>query len=268
MCELFAMSSSAPTNVRFSLEEFSRHGGLTGLHKEGWGIAYYLDDDVKLVKEPLPASDSACVRYIQDRPFASQLAISHIRRATQGAPVLSNCQPFVRELGGRMHVFAHNGDLDREQLCRLPLRAHRPVGTTDSEYAFCALLGRLMGPWLGARDVPPSLDERRSIVAAFAAEIRGFGPANFLYADGDVLFAHAHKRMRQAEGSWLPGLHLICRHCSGERVSLHAAGLSLSASDTEQHVVLVASVPLTAEDGWRVLREGEMVTMRDGTILP
>ena len=226
-----------------------------------------MDDDVKLVKEPLPASDSAYVRYIQDRPFASQLAISHIRRATQGAPVLSNCQPFVRELGGRMHVFAHNGDLDREQLCCLPLGAQRPVGTTDSEYAFCALLGRLMGPWLGARGVP-SLHERRSIVAAFAAEIRTFGPANFLYADGDVLFVHAHKRMRQAEGSWLPGLHLICRHCSGERGSLQAAGLSLSASGVEQHVVLVASVPLTAEDGWRALREGEIVAVRDGTILP
>jgi len=28
MCELFAMSSRVSADVRFSLEEFSRHGGL------------------------------------------------------------------------------------------------------------------------------------------------------------------------------------------------------------------------------------------------
>jgi glutamine amidotransferase len=237
-----------------------------GPHKDGWGIAYYSQGNVKLVREPLPASDSACVRYIQDRPFASQLAISHIRSATQGAPTLRNCQPFVRELGGRMHVFAHNGDLDQQQLRHLPLGVHRPVGVTDSEYAFCVLLGRLTELWLNARGMP-SLDERRFLVAAFAEEIREFGPANFLYADSDSLFVHAHKRMRQPEGSWLPGLHVICRHCSGERSSLHVDGLSLSTSGAEQQVVLVASVPLTTESGWRALDEGELIAVRDGKIL-
>jgi predicted glutamine amidotransferase len=266
MCELFAMSSSAPTNVHFSLQEFSRHGGLTGPHKDGWGIAYYSQGDVKLVREPLPASDSACVRYIQDRPFTTQLAISHIRRATQGAPTLSNCQPFLRELGGRMHVFAHNGDLDQRQLGALRLRTHRPVGVTDSEYAFCVLVGRLTELWLRSKDVP-SLAERLPVVEAFAAEIRAFGPANFLYADGDTLFVHSHKRMRQPEGSWRPGLHVLCRHCTGERSSLDTEGLSLSSDDTEQHVVLVASVPLTAETGWRALHEGELIAVRDGKIV-
>jgi predicted glutamine amidotransferase len=55
---------------------------------------------------------------------------------------MKNCQPFVRELGGRVHVFAHNGDLDIGALrAKLPLGGFRPVGDTDSEYAFCALLG-------------------------------------------------------------------------------------------------------------------------------
>jgi predicted glutamine amidotransferase len=267
MCELFAMSSSAPTNVHFSLEEFSRHGGLTGPHKDGWGLAYYSQGDVKLVREPLPASDSACVRYIQDRPFATQLVISHIRKATQGAPVLGNCQPFIRELGGRMHVFAHNGDLDLQAVRDLPLGTFRPVGGTDSELAFCALLGRLTGLWLDSPEVPP-LGDRLPIVEAFAAEIRQFGPANFLYADGDALFVHAHRRMRQPAGLWLPGLHLICRHCSGQVGTVDTAGLSLEGTDNDQHVVLTASVPLTSESGWRALSEGEIVVVRDGRIVP
>lgn len=266
MCELFAMSSDAPTDVRFSLEEFSRHGGLTGPHKDGWGIAYYVGKDVKLVKEPLPASDSACVHYIQERPFTSRLVVSHIRRATQGEHILANCQPFVRELGGRMHVFAHNGDLEPQRLHDLPLGRYRPIGTTDSEYAFCALLERLATLWLASPGVP-SIDERMRVVSAFAAEIRPLGPANFLYADRDALFVHAHKRLRTPSGAWQPGLHVLCRSCAGSTGRLSTEGLSVAGSQAEQHVVLVASVPLTEEVGWRALGEGEMLVVRDGRIL-
>ncbi|HEU4644615.1 MAG TPA: class II glutamine amidotransferase, partial [Burkholderiales bacterium] len=116
MCELFALSARQAANVRFSLEEFSRHGGLAGPHNDGWGIAWYEGADVRLVKEPSAASDSACLDFIQDHPFRSTLVMSHIRKATQGELTLANSQPFTRELGGRMHVFAHNGDLSSARL--------------------------------------------------------------------------------------------------------------------------------------------------------
>lgn len=260
------MSSNVPASVSYSLEEFSRHGGLTGPHKDGWGIAHYVQGDVRLVKEPLPASDSACLRFIQDHPFASALVISHIRKATQGAHTLVNCQPFVRELGGAMHVFAHNGDLDNRRLReRLPLGFHRPVGESDSEYAFCALLGRLAELWLAPGGIP-AFSARKSIVAAFAEELRGLGPANFLYADGDVLFAHGHKRTHGELGIRPPGLHVLCRHCARDTSALRTDGLAIMPTEREQRVVLVASVPLTGEAGWRALGEGELIAVRDGEV--
>ena len=264
------MSSNLPATVSYSLEEFSRHGGLTGPHKDGWGIAYYVDRDVRLVKEPLPASDSACVRFIRENPFTSSLVISHIRKATRGAHTLSNCQPFVREMGGAMHVFAHNGDLDDRRLKqRLRPGFHRPVGDTDSEYAFCALLGRLEQLWLGARKIP-AFSERTSVVARFAEELRALGPANFLYSDGDVQFVHGHQRTHANLGLRPPGLHVICRRCArgpGAVGSLSTDGLTIRSTDGEQRVVLVASVPLTTEPGWRGLGEGELIAVRDGAIL-
>jgi len=264
------MSSNLPATVSYSLEEFSRHGGLTGPHKDGWGIAYYLDRDVRLVKEPLPASDSACVRFIRENAFSSSLVISHIRKATRGAHVLSNCQPFARELGGSMHVFAHNGDFDDRRLReRLRLGFHRPVGDTDSEYAFCSLLGRLEDLWLAAGGVP-AFSERRSVVAGFAKELRGLGPANFIYADGDVLFVHGHKRTQEDKVMRPPGLHVICRRCareSGAAGSMSTDGLAIESTSGEQYVVLVASVPLTKEREWRGLREGELLAVRDGAIV-
>ena len=268
MCELFAMSSRVDADVNLSLEEFSRHGGLAGPHKDGWGIAYYAERDVRLFKDTRPAADSACVRFIRDNAFASSLVLSHIRRATQGALALRNCQPFVRELGGAMHVFAHNGHLAPRRLrAQLDAGACRPVGETDSEYAFCALLERLRRLWRGARGVPP-LAKRLALVARFAREIRALGPANFLYADGDALFAHGDRRSQPDGRVRAPGLWLLARRCPAGEGSLVAEGLSIeSASGGEQHVVLAASVPLTAEPGWRPLAEGELVAARRGMVI-
>lgn len=261
MCELFAMSSRRPTTVRMSLEEFSRHGGLSGPHKDGWGIAWYEDKDIRLVKERDPAASSACVRFIQTNPFSSALVMSHIRKATLGVVASRNCQPFVRELGGAWHSFAHNGDLKGIAAHRsFRAAGFRPVGETDSEQAFCALLDALRPLWSAGR-VPP-LGGRRRVVSGFAAAMRELGPANFLYCDGDALFAHAHRR-HQSDGTIkAPGMWRIARHCpaGGE---LTADGLRIESKYGEQEVLLVASVPLT-DEGWVALGEGELIVAQAG----
>jgi len=249
MCELFAMSSRSPVEVRSSLEAFARHGGLEAPHKDGWGLAYYADGDVRLVKEAEAASDSECMRFIHEHPFVSGVVISHIRKATQGRLAMKNCQPFARELGGRMHVFAHNGDLDLARLrTAIRLEQFHPVGDTDSEYAFCALLDRLRPLW---RRPIPAFQDRLAAVVRFAAEMRALGPANFLYADGDVLFIHGHKRSPGGgQPPRAPGLHVLSRACA-----------------PDQQVVITASVPLTQEPGWHSLTSGELLAVRGGEII-
>ena len=265
MCELFAMSSRLPTEVRFSLEAFSRRGGLAGRNKDGWGLAYYEESDVRLIKEPGPAAGSECVRFMQEHPFASSVVVSHIRRATRGTPAMRNCQPFQRELGGRVHVFAHNGDLDPAKLqARLRLGAYRPIGETDSEFAFCALLEQLAPAWRNG--AAPTLDRRRRIVEGFAAAIRELGPANFIYSDGEAVFLHGHRRMH---GDGLaphpPGLHVLQRHCGSHPSAWQGEGLNIAARP-EQDVLLAASVPLTDEAGWRALDEGELAVACGGIL--
>lgn len=256
MCELFAMSARHPATVQMSLEEFSRHGGLSGPHKDGWGIAWYDERDVRLVKEARPAADSACVRFMQSTPFATTLTVSHVRRATRGAVALRNCQPFVREMGGTWHCFAHNGDLTGiDAALPIPSQGHRPVGETDSEIAFCALLERLRPLWSGSSR--PSLASRREVVEAFAAPLRDLGPANFLYADGEALFAHGDRRHQDDGTVRPPGLWTLSRRCAagGE---LASPGLRIETPGTPQDVVLFASVPLT-DESWVPLSSGEVM---------
>jgi len=261
MCELFGMSTRTPSTVSMSLDEFSRHGGLSGPHKDGWGIAWYSERDLRVIKEAMAAADSACVRFIQDNPFVTPFAISHVRKATRGAVALRNCQPFAREMGGAWHCFAHNGDLHGLTPERAwPDGGARPIGETDSEVAFCELLQRLRPLW---RDgMTPALHARRLVVEQYAQDMRGLGPANFLYCDGDALFAHADRR-HQSDGTIRPpGLWMLTRHCAagGE---LATAGLRIEAHDAEQDVVLVASVPLTDEH-WVPLPQGEVLVAQAG----
>lgn len=265
MCELFAMSSRVPTAVTFSLDELARHGGLNGSLEDGWGIAYYDDGDARLVREAEPVSNSACLRFVREQQRSSNAVIAHIRTATQGERALKNSQPFGRELGGRMHVFAHNGKLaGLAGHPDLELGHYRPIGTTDSELAFCALLRRLEDLWLSAGT--PSIDDRLAGVSAFAESIRALGPANFIYSDSEVIFAHGHRRTQSDGHVRPPGLFSLCRSCALGGRPPDPVGVSIGTSGEAQEVVLVASVPLTDEQ-WEPVAEGEVICMAAGGIL-
>ena len=263
MCELFSMSSRYPATVSFSLEEFARHGGEAGPHTDGWGIAFYEQHDARLIREPESASDSPCIALIKKYYFRSQLVLSHLRKATFGEVSLANTQPFSRELGGRLHLFAHNGDLPGiEQHPDFGLISFQPIGATDSEHAFCHLMSMLEQIWRQAD--APGLASRYAAVAAFARKLRTLGPGNFLYSDGEYLFAHGHQRSQPGrDGFHPPGLYWLCRTCRLGQKPQPIRGLDLRYNDPEQRVVLIASVPLT-EEKWVPFGEGEILVCKEG----
>jgi predicted glutamine amidotransferase len=260
MCELFCMSSRAPATVNLSLTEFARHGGATAENKDGWGLAYYSECDALVIREPRPAYDSAEMRFVRTHQIGSDMVISHIRHASVGGVALRNTQPYQRELGGYLHVFAHNGTFD-DIFTRYPLSGRfQPIGSTDSEYAFCLLLDRLTRLWAD-RSVP-DVQARAQIIRDFASELRELGPANFIYADGDTLFAHGDRRTHE-DGIRPPGLHYVSRHCRNERQPVDVPGLTVSTAPGSQDIALVASVPLTDEQ-WTPFEVGQLLGLKGG----
>ena len=258
MCELLGMSSNRPSTVNLSISTLASHGAGAVSLRDGWGVAYSEGPDVRLIKDPGPASDSDWLRFLGDHSLRSNIVIAHIRTATMGARAYRNTQPFIRELGGRVHFFAHNGSLPHIfEKGGFDSAQFTPIGDTDSERAYCGLLDRLRHIWR-PRQVP-GLQERLSVVSAFAEELRTFGPANFLYSDGDVLFAHGHRRL-QASTTKVepPGLVYLHRLCPGPEQSSIAKGLTISGAD--QSLTLVASVPLNDEP-WTDLGEGEVLAI-------
>jgi len=266
VCELFAMSSRKPTAVTYSVNEFSRNGSKLRHNRDGWGIAFARDREPVLVKEPRPASDSPWVKFIAGQPIKTTTAIAHVRYASRGQPTMENTHPFRRALGRRIHLFAHNGTLTGiEQIVDEAALRYLPIGETDSELVFCTLLSRLERYY--DRNETPSLETRFDVFSGVCEEMKMLGPSNFLYYDGDVLFAHAHKRLYEEAGELVgprpPGLHIKrCWTCTlHERVI--CPGLEVELPD--QQTVLLASVPLD-DQGWEALPEGTVLALKDGQV--
>lgn len=267
MCELFALSSSSPTEVSFSLDEFSKHGGLTGHHRHGWGIAYYDKNTARIIKEASQASDSACLNFIKNYSILSQIIMSHIRYATQGEVSFRNTQPFSRELAGKQHVFTHNGHLeDLQGNPKYSNKRYQPMGDTDSEKAFCYLMSKMVKIW--DNNLSPKLADRQQICISFAQEMTTLGLANFIYSDSEYVYIFSHKRVvknKENAEIKLPGLHVLMRQCDVDISDTSIKGLQIEKKQA-QNVFLVSSVPLNDEN-WLALKEGETMVFKQGKLV-
>jgi hypothetical protein len=154
MCQPLGMNCNIPTDICFSFTGFQKRGGVTDIHADGWGIAFFEGRGVRLFLDPQPSAQSPVAELVRNYPIRSLNVIAHIRKATQGIVALENTHPFLRELWGRYWVFAHNGNLPGVQ----PELdgSFLPVGNTDSERVFCWLLQSLRQRF---GDTPPSRDQ-------------------------------------------------------------------------------------------------------------
>lgn len=269
MCELFALSSQFPAQLTFSLEEFADHGGQTNHHKDGWGLAFYHKKSAQIFREPNAAAFSQLMQFLETHHQPSKQVVSHIRYATQGKVALENTQPFSRELGGRLHLFCHNGHLQKAHKVYSPKR-FQPMGDTDSELAFCELLERVSQ--IKEHKIT-SLLERKKIIEAAFMEFSQLGPANFLYFDGEYLFVFANRRTQQDGSVSAPGLHYLQKNCHSKTNTPKLSGLSLvnkrnaqEKNEAAQLLLLFASVPLS-EENWLPMQENQLLIARQGEII-
>lgn len=250
MCELLGMSANVPTDIRFSFAGLAKRGGETGPHRDGWGIAFYEGKGCRTFHDPQASAQSEIARLIRDYPIKSRIVVAHVRRANRGRVALENTHPFSRELWGRAWTFAHNGQL--RGVKRLPLTWYRPIGTTDSEHAFCWLLDQLRSRW---SDLPKPA-ELHACLADLMADLRGRGVFNVLLSDSRALYAHSGRR-----------LHYLTRRAPFGTATLVDEDwrVDFSQETTPTDVVTVlATRPLTREEEWDQLPVGQLLTFRNG----
>jgi glutamine amidotransferase len=250
MCQLLGMNANTPTDVTFSFSGFAQRGGHTDHHGDGWGIAFFEGQGVRHFVDHQSASSSPIAELIRRYPIKSQNVIAHIRKATQGEVSLENCHPFVRELWGRYWVFAHNGDL--KDYAPALHGNFRPVGSTDSELAFCWLLQELAKSHAGV----PSVDELTLTLAELVPQIARHGTFNFLLSNGQALWAHASTK-----------LHYVLRQHPFTQVHLKDDDVSVDLSELngpQDRLAIVVTEPLTTNEDWVAMAPGELRVFADG----
>jgi glutamine amidotransferase len=254
MCQLLALNCAAPTDIRFSLTGFVARGGITDHHVDGWGVAFFEDKACRLFVDPQSSASSALAEMIKRYPIKSRNTIAHIRKATQGQPQLENCHPFMRELWGRHWIFAHNGDL--VGYAPVPVDVYCPVGSTDSERAFCAVLQGLRARFRGTQ---PPLDELFEALKDLTGEITSYGAFNFAMSNGQALFAHCSTQLHYLERSW----PFSTAHLVDADVSIDFA----EHMSPEDAVAVIATSPLTDDEIWTPFSPGDLAMFQHGKLV-
>jgi glutamine amidotransferase len=203
MCRVFGCVAAEPSSIRHELIEAENPLiRQSEEHDSGWGMAVY---------ERANGLDPTCVRFAEaafsDPDFVGATELEgrifnvHVRRATMGGLAPENTHPFC--LGS--YSFGHNGTIVRYPRLLEHPKVTPPRGDTDSEAFFNFLMTTYDA-------VDPIASLRRAIQTT--VERSPFSGLNFLFSDGDRLFAY---RLGLFELHWLhrPGQLLV----ASERVT-------------------------------------------------
>jgi glutamine amidotransferase len=252
MCQLLGMNCNVPTDICFSFTGFRQRGGRTDQHSDGWGIAFFEGRGCRVFLDPAPAVASPVADLVRNFPIRSTNVIAHIRKATHGAVGLENTHPFMRELWGRYWIFAHNGTLDG--LAPRLRGDFLPVGSTDSERAFCVMLEALRHAF---PEGEPDTETLVDLLGLITRDLAALGTFNYLLSNGRYLFAHCADRLqyivRQAP--------FTTAHLLDDDVEVDFSELTTP----RDRVAVIATQPLTDNEQWTELSAGEFAVFEDGT---
>lgn len=259
MTQLIAMSFDVATSPSITL--MTPGAGSGPIVGAGWGFAWYPGDDlaVSVIRDPRPVGDNRLAAVLRDWDrFRGTSFLCHIRGAAK-RPSEQDTHPFSRPYAGRDFTFAHNGQLDSAGTRKLSLGddpVFEPLGTTDSERAFCWLLTKMRE--VGARSFDALGYEQ---LHAWLKELNELGTLTVIMSDGQSTVCYTDKDGHNA-------LHFVRRlPPHGEEVLTNGV-LTLDHSDPvdlNRTMLLVATTPLGPQ--WTQQEPGELLVARRALVV-
>jgi predicted glutamine amidotransferase len=252
MCELLGLCFNKEVSMHLSFSGFRNRGSV---NPDGWGVAWFQEDCLNLVKEPAPASRSTMAESLLNNINArSRIFVGHVRFSTVGKVDYVNTHPFYRRLNSNSWAFAHNGSV--RGLGRSRSALYVPIGDTDSELLFCHLLDWMAQNGFADSSRPNFMSLHQKLLG-----LNRLGTLNALFSDGRSLFAYhdlnGHK-----------GLYYLRRQAPFRRTKLQDQDFSLALGDMKdpsEKGYVVSTAPLTDEE-WHRFRPGQLIRFSLGEI--
>ena len=239
-----------------------RQGPQKGDHTLGWGLAWYPGDTrAAIVAKDPSARDTKSLRGAMHDwdSFRSTVFFCKVRGAASGYTHLET-QPFSRSFAGQDWLFMHNGDLDKTAMGKLHFNKSiflEPLGRTDSELAFCFLLGKIQD--YGARALA---DIDHQVLLSWFLQLDDLGSADMVISDGITVAAFYGT---QSETKLFYS-RLKPPHSEG---GFHAESASFTLSnprDTFRTALVFTSAPFKQGD-WKAMQKGQLIISRRGAIV-
>lgn len=262
MCRLFGMVSIEATNAMdFLLEDpcslYAQSSANQGrLQGDGWGIGFYVDGTVDLVKSDRPVYDDRERFMSAVRRANSKIVLAHIRRASNPRRLpremiisIGNSQPFRYQ----NYLFAHNGTITIpdevvESLGEWKLKVK---GLNDSEVYFWYIMKAMAD----GCSFPEALKKFGKDLEELWRRNRGMHPGidrpfiglNAVLSDGERLYAYCKCHERDESRRSL---------CLADQPVFQ---MSYLISPTR---LVVASEKTNRSDNWEPLKNGQLLTGR------
>ena len=209
-----------------------------------------------------PSHLSPVADLVNHYPIEAMNVIAHIRKATTGVmdwPIfILLCEKFR----GEQWAFAHNGQMSDGFIRRTQrlmtngnAEHYAPVGTTDSELAFCYLLNRLKATF----KTRPTDEMLFAFLTAQCRYLAANGLFNCLISNGNWQLAYA--------GSLL--FYLTRKAPFGE-ATLSDGEMTVNFSDVttdKDKVTILVTIPLTDNEQWQQLAVDECIVFHDGEMV-
>lgn len=233
-----------------------------GSHSHGWGFGWYPDDhhSALVTKDPAARGTQVMADTITEwSNFRSTVFLCKVRGANQGYRQ-TETQPFSRAFAGRDWLFVHNGDLDKEALENLhgpQTRLLEPLGSTDSELAFCNILAQLQeGDARQISDVDPLL------FLSWFQKFDALGSSDMYISDGDSLicFHGSQSPKNMCHARIQPPNNRDVYEAEAARVALN------DPRDAYRTALIVSSTPFSSGT-WAQMLPGQMIIVRRGVIV-
>ncbi len=180
-------------SISFPADESSKTVKTTG-----WGFGWYPNDDygASIVKDGMAKDSQTLLDTLKDgTSFRSTMFACKVkgigRQYTQ-----HDSQPFRRSYGGYDWLFLHNGQLDSDALEELyshsdPSGLFQPIGKTDSEMAFCFLLGKFL-----EASAKAMTDVEGDVLQSWLEQLDAVGSADFVISDGRSMLVYHGKNSK------------------------------------------------------------------------
>lgn len=232
------------------------------MSSSGWGIGWYPSDDcaAAVVKDSGGKSAESFTNTLNDwKYFRSTSFICKVRGAAK-KNYLQDTQPFQRSFWGRDWLFIHNGDLNKAKL-KAMLKDEsgflKPLGSTDSEIAFCYLLQQIQ-----EQKVERIADLDMAVCREWLSALDELGTSDIVLSDSQsILMFHGKNSLQSLYYSRVTPPHPEYRQLSSDGIEVQFE----DSRDTFRTYFLLSSVMLNGSQ-WTPMQKGQVLVVRRGSV--